>query len=303
MRLTPLQVIGGASLDIFLGDPHWLPHPIRGLGWFINRSELMWRSVGLPLRASGALFTLSVVSVSTVLVGLTLPTFTVYWIFSLLACRSLDVESSAVVAALRNRDLHEARRRLSFIVGRDTDHLDKKEILRAVIETVAENLSDGVVAPFFYLAVAGPAGMAAYKAINTLDSMVGYRNDRYREFGWASARLDDIANFIPARLSAMLIWLCAPFAGGTSYGAIRSTLRDGGSQCRSLTGASVAPSHANFIHVRLAYSAALLKEHLLKQNILIRDCSVWPGVAGESIRIAVRTRRENTTLLDAWRTF
>lgn len=229
-RLTPSQVIAGASLDILLGDPQWLLHPIRGLGWFINRSEAMWRGVHLPLRVSGTLFALSVVSVSSVLVRLTLPVFTVYWIFSLLACRSLDVESSAVVTALRNGDLHEARRRLSFIVGRDTGHLDEKEILRAVIETVAENLSDGVIAPLFYLAVAGPAGMAAYKAINTLDSMVGYRNDRYREFGWASARLDDVVNFIPARLSAALIWLCAPLVGGNISRAIRATLRDGRSQ-------------------------------------------------------------------------
>ncbi len=230
MRLSPLQVIAGASLDILVGDPPWLPHPIRGLGWFINRSETMWRRVHLPPRVSGTLFALSVIGISSVLIRFTLPALTVYWIFSFLACRSLDVESSAVVAALRNRDLDEARQRLAFIVGRDTGHLDEQEILRAVIETVAENLSDGIIAPLFYLALAGPTGMAAYKVINTLDSMTGYRNERYREFGWASARLDDVANFIPARLSAALIWLCAPFAGGNTSGAIRVALRDGRSQ-------------------------------------------------------------------------
>lgn len=230
MPLTPLQIIAGAGLDIVVGDPHCLPHPIRGLGWFVNQSEAMWRGARLPLRVSGALFALSVVGAWLVLVRLTLPRFTVYWIFSLLACRSLDVESNTVVAALDHGDIVEARRRLSFIVGRDTDHLDEQEILRAVIETIAENLSDGIVAPLFYLAVAGPAGMAAYKAVNTLDSMVGYRNNRYREFGWASARLDDVANFVPARLSALLIWLCAPLVDGSISRAIRVTLRDGESQ-------------------------------------------------------------------------
>ncbi len=176
MRVTQKHVLAGASLDLVLGDPQWLPHPIRGLGCLIRKGEDFWRSTGLPLRVSGSLFALSVIVVSSLAVRLTLPRWNVYWIFSLLACRSLDKESSSVIAALQQGQLAEARRRLSFIVGRDTEHLDEQEILRATIETVAENLSDGVVAPLFYLALAGPVGMAAYKAINTLDSMVGYRN-------------------------------------------------------------------------------------------------------------------------------
>lgn len=230
MRVTRKQVLAGATLDLALGDPEWLPHPIRGLGLFIQKTEGCWRATGLPLRVSGSLFALSVIGVSAVSVWLTLPRWSVYWIFSLLACRSLDIESSSVIAALQKGDLAEARQRLSFIVGRDTARLDEQDILRAAIETVAENLSDGVVAPLFYLAVAGPAGMAAYKAINTLDSMVGYRNDRYREFGWASARLDDLANFIPARLSAVLICCCAPLVGGNLRRAVRIALRDGRTQ-------------------------------------------------------------------------
>lgn len=230
MNAMQRQVLTGVSLDILLGDPQWLPHPIRALGFLVERAEDFWRGTRLPLRVSGSLFALSVIGVSTALVRVTLPRWSVYWIFSLLACRSLDIESSSVIAALQDGDLAEARRRLSFIVGRDTAHLDEKEILRAAIETIAENLSDGVIAPLFYLALAGPAGMAAYKAINTLDSMVGYRNDRYREFGWASARLDDLANFIPARLSAALICCCAPMVGGDFRRAVLTTLRDGRSQ-------------------------------------------------------------------------
>lgn len=230
MSLTQRQVLTGVGLDILLGDPQWLPHPIRGLGFLIERAEDFWRGVRLPLRVSGSLFALSMIGVSTALVRFTLPGWSVYWIFSLLACRSLDTESSSAIAALQDGDLAEARRRLSFIVGRDTAHLDEQEVLRAAIETMAENMSDGVIAPLFYLALAGPAGMALYKAINTLDSMVGYRNDRYREFGWAAARLDDLANFIPARLSAVLICCCSPMVGGDFRRAVLTTLRDGRSQ-------------------------------------------------------------------------
>jgi adenosylcobinamide-phosphate synthase len=230
MSLTQKQLLAGVSLDILLGDPQWLPHPIRGLGVLIEGAETFWRGIRLPLRVSGSLFALSVVGVSAALVRFTLPRWSVYWIYSFLACRSLDTESSSVIAALQDGDLAEARQRLSFIVGRDTAHLNEQEVLRAAIETVAENLSDGVIAPLFYLALAGPAGMAAYKAINTLDSTVGYRNERYREFGWASARLDDLANFIPARLSAALICCCAPMVGGSFWSAALTTLRDGRSQ-------------------------------------------------------------------------
>jgi adenosylcobinamide-phosphate synthase len=149
-----------------------------------------------------------------------------YWIFSLLAIRDLDLESMRVIAKLRRRDLPGARRMLACIVGRDTADLDEPEVLRATIETVAENLSDAVVAPLFYLLLGGPVAMAAYKAVNTLDSMVGYRNERYREFGWASARLDDLANFVPARLTAVLVWLCAAALRYDLSRSVAVTLRD-----------------------------------------------------------------------------
>jgi adenosylcobinamide-phosphate synthase len=225
VQLTRKELLSGVALDLVFGDPHWLPHPIRGLGWIIQKAEKLWLKFCLPRRVSGALFCLSIVLFAIGVVRFT-RFLNIYWMYSLLACRSLDVESSRVIKALEAGNLFEARQSLSLIVGRDTNALDTPEILRASIETVAENLSDGVVAPLFYLAIAGPAGMAAYKAINTLDSMAGYRNDRYREFGWASARLDDIANFIPARITAALIWLCAPAARGRMAPSITITLRD-----------------------------------------------------------------------------
>jgi adenosylcobinamide-phosphate synthase len=126
-----------------------------------------------------------------------------------MAVRSLDRESCKVIQALRNGDLNSARKLTGYIVGRDTNDLSETDVTRAVFETVGENMSDAIVAPLFFLAVFGVPGMVAYKAINTMDSMVGYKNAKYIRFGWAAARLDDIANYIPARLTAALIVVTA----------------------------------------------------------------------------------------------
>ncbi|MGH9627019.1 MAG: adenosylcobinamide-phosphate synthase CbiB [Bryobacteraceae bacterium] len=226
MNIASTQILMGVGLDLLLGDPCTLPHPIRALGWTIECLERSWRRTGLPLRLAGAGLWISSVGCAVLAVRLTTPLANLYWIWALLALRELDLQAGAVVRELQAGNLALARRRLSTIVGRDTETLDEPEILRAVIETMAENLSDGVIAPLFYLALAGPAGMAAYKAVNTLDSMVGYRSARYREFGWASARLDDAANFLPARLTALLIFLCAALLRYDAVRAVRVTWRD-----------------------------------------------------------------------------
>jgi adenosylcobinamide-phosphate synthase len=225
-----LEVLAGVALDLAIGDPQWMPHPVRAAGWIASVSERFWRKTRLPLRISGLLFWLSVTGISVFAVWITVPWADIYWIYALLACRDLDVEAARVVGALKRGDERDAREKLAWIVGRDTAALDEPEILRATVETVAENLSDGVIAPLFYLAIAGPAGMAAYKVINTLDSMVGHKNDRYREFGMVSARIDDVANFVPARLTAILIWIAALLPGFDARRALCITLRDGGSQ-------------------------------------------------------------------------
>lgn len=234
MFVTTRELAAGVALDLALGDPQWLPHPVRAVGWFARVAERLLRATRLPLRIAGAIFWLLVVGTFTAIVWATVRLghewAGVYWIYSLLACRDLDVEAGRVIGALEERDHEKARKRLSWIVGRDTAALDEREMVRATVETVAENLSDGVIAPLFYLALAGPAGMAAYKAVNTLDSMVGYRNERYADFGWASARIDDAANFIPARITAVLIWIAALLPGFNAVRAFRVTLRDGGSQ-------------------------------------------------------------------------
>lgn len=230
MRVTPWQLLAGITLDWVFGDPAWLPHPVRGLGRVAMVAEQFWRASRLPLRAAGVMFWLTVVAFAGAMVWLTLPWAAVYWIYALLACRDLDVEAARVVRALDRNDIAEARRELACIVGRDTAQLGEREIMRAVVETVAESLNDGVIAPLFYLATAGPVGMAVYKSINTLDSMVGYRDERYREFGWASARMDDLANFLPARITAMLIWIAALLPGYSVRRSMAITIRDARSQ-------------------------------------------------------------------------
>ncbi len=226
---TAMAFIAGALLDLLLGDPRWLPHPIRGIGLLIQAQERLLRPASpaysppregetasaasgggrLAENVAGLILVVLVLLIVVAVVILSLywggiPA-AAYWIFTCLAVRSLDQESKRVVEALRADDLHRARKLVAYLVGRDTQNLSEKEVTRAVFETVAENMSDAIVAPLFYLAILGVPGMVAYKAVNTMDSMIGYKNDRYIRFGWAAARLDDIANYVPARITAALI--------------------------------------------------------------------------------------------------
>jgi adenosylcobinamide-phosphate synthase len=155
-------------------------------------------------------------------------TVSIFLAYTTLATRSLHVETKKVLQALEAGDLERARRELSLLVGRDTAHLDEPEILRALVETIAENISDGVIAPLFYLGLGGPAWAMTYKAINTLDSMVGYKNERYRHIGWASARLDDLANFFPARLAGLMIALSSFILGKSWRDSLTILGRDHG---------------------------------------------------------------------------
>ena len=233
----------GFLLDLLLGDPYWLPHPIRLIGNLI--AALDRKLLGNPEESERndhreflkefhrgivlvALVLLSVTVVAAVLlfggyalhpyIGLVLETIMTYRI---LATKCLKVESMKVYACLKRGDLPVARKAVSMIVGRDTDVLDETGVARAAIETVAENTSDGVIAPMLYLALGGPVLGFFYKAVNTMDSMVGYKNDRYLYFGRAAAKLDDVVNFFPARISAYLMILSA-FVGGGAYDGKRA---------------------------------------------------------------------------------
>jgi adenosylcobinamide-phosphate synthase len=233
MMLNGWELLAGAGLDLLLGDPPWMPHPVRAIGWWAGRMEKVLRG-RFQLRLAGVVFWFAVVAPSAALVALTLllprPLPQIYWTYSLLAIRSLDAETTAAVKALRRGDLEASRKAIARVVGRDTAGLDEEGVVRAAIETIAENLSDAVVAPIFYLTLGGPVLMAAYKALNTLDSTVGYKNDRYREFGWFSARADDWANWIPARITSGLIAIAALVLGLNAAKTARIVWRDGASQ-------------------------------------------------------------------------
>ncbi|MBI5683077.1 MAG: cobalamin biosynthesis protein CobD [Deltaproteobacteria bacterium] len=214
-----LLIILAYLLDLAIGDPKWLPHPIRWIGRYITFLENRIRQiVKTPADEKiGGVF-LFIIVVGTVfgstwlllyiafrLSPFAFSLFSVFLAYTTLSIKSLHQEAYSVIHALENISIDEARKRLKNIVGRDTQNLSEEEIYRAVIETVSENTSDGIIAPLLYLAIGGPALALAYKAVNTLDSMVGYKNERYKNFGWFSARVDDIANFIPARLTAFLM--------------------------------------------------------------------------------------------------
>jgi adenosylcobinamide-phosphate synthase len=213
-------VILGFMLDWFLGDPAWLPHPVRGIGRLIKEGETFLRHL-LPRsllgeRLGGVLLVLLVAGSAYaiprfILDWLALRSFVLAFVvetfmcYQLLATKSLQVESMKVYAALQEPELDHARQAVAMIVGRDTENLDASGITKATIETVAENVTDGVVAPLFYLMIGGAPLGFLYKSVNTMDSMIGYRNEKYRYFGEMTARLDDLLNFLPARLAGLLM--------------------------------------------------------------------------------------------------
>lgn len=207
-------------LDLLLGDPRGWPHPIVWIGRLIERLEDWLREVLKPERLAGVLLVLLTLSITWSAAALLLKFAAAFggwlaWLVSLwlgwscLALRSLHRESRAVIDELEAGDLPGARQALSQIVGRETGGLDAEGVLKATLETVAENASDGVIAPLFYLLLGGPLLGLLFKATSTLDSMVGYKNDQYRDFGWAGARLDDLLNLIPARLTGLLFVVAA----------------------------------------------------------------------------------------------
>lgn len=204
-------------LDLLLGDPQWFPHPVRLVGRLAVGAERLFRSITvLPLRVAGVLTAVTVIGLTVGMVLLLMSlafvlhpvagvAVSVLLLYFAIAPRDLAAHAGEVRKALLAGDLALARQKVSMIVGRDTTTLDEEGVARAAVESVAENTSDGVTAPLFYGMLFGPAGAWLYKASNTLDSMFGYRNERYREFGWASARFDDLMNWLPARLTVLAI--------------------------------------------------------------------------------------------------
>lgn len=210
-----LPLLLGWFLDLLIGDPAWLPHPVVGFGKIISFGEHHLNK-GTHRKLKGALMAIVLISMvfAVAYFGLSiLPPFgrvgvDLILIFYCLAGTTLIREVRQVFLAL-DRSLDEGRKQVARIVGRDTSELSAQEVRTAALETLAENLSDGVIAPLFWFAILGIPGMLAYKMVNTLDSMIGYRTDRYRDFGCWAAHIDDIANYIPARLTALLMIVAA----------------------------------------------------------------------------------------------
>lgn len=210
-----LALMAGYILDLLLGDPRWLPHPIVGFGRVIalcekhfNRGDYRFAKgaivgIALPTVVFGILYMAETFLHEHTKAGLAV--FSAIGLFFGIANRTLIHEGQSVLNALSDEGIDAGRKRLSWIVGRDTSQLSPQQIFTAVFETLSENLSDGVIGPLFYYAIAGVPGILTYKMINTLDSMIGYKSERYRQFGCFSARLDDVANFIPARLTSILM--------------------------------------------------------------------------------------------------
>jgi adenosylcobinamide-phosphate synthase len=234
-----LQILAALALDIIIGDPRGFPHPVRLIGSFALALENPARRWLKNERAAGIAAALAVIGISGLAVyalvavsGGIHPVFgdavSILILYTAFAARDLADHSTDVLRALEENDLPEARRRVSRIVGRDTASLDEKGVVRAAVESVAENTVDGIVAPLFYAMFFGPVGAMIYKAVNTLDSTFGYRNERYLRFGWASARIDDLANWIPARISVFLVAAAAWITGRKPMEALRIGIRDGG---------------------------------------------------------------------------
>lgn len=234
--LTPL-IAAAFAIDLIAGDPERMPHPVKLIGRLALALEaFLRRPIGRERLAGTILVALAVgtsylstwaavaaLSVASPFLG---AAASVFFLYTAISAKDLFVQSDSVRRALASGDLERARRCASRIVGRDTHGLDEKEVARAAVESVAENTVDGVTAPLFYAFIGGAPLAMAYKAINTLDSMFGYKTERYIHFGWASARLDDAANYIPARLTAPMIALASFIAGCKVGSSLKIFWRD-----------------------------------------------------------------------------
>ncbi|MGL5694785.1 MAG: adenosylcobinamide-phosphate synthase CbiB [Peptostreptococcaceae bacterium] len=234
-----LSIYIGYITDLIIGDPYSFPHPVRYIGKLIKYVEKKVRKVARTdkdLKIGGFVlwfFTVIPTYLITYLI-VKLSSFNIYVflfvnsliIYTTLATKCLKDEAVKIYKVLKSGDIEKSRVQLSYIVGRDTEHLDEQEIIRATVETVAENTVDGIIAPMFYAFIGGAPLAMAYKAINTLDSTVGYKNEKYLHLGYASAKIDDIANYIPARITVLLMSIGSIMLGYNYKNCAKIAVRD-----------------------------------------------------------------------------
>lgn len=225
-------------LDLICGDPHSFPHPVRWMGRAIAALEPRFKKMSSNLVLAGAAYAVTLITGTWLLTYLIIAAaaavhpwlgygIEIILIYFCIAARSLQDAALKIRESLVQNRVDEARQQVAMVVGRDVAHYNAEGIARAVVETVAENLVDGVTAPLFFAALGGAPLAMAYKMINTLDSMVGYKNESYIKFGKAAARIDDIANFVPARLSIMAVALASQILAGTGERSLKTAIREG----------------------------------------------------------------------------
>lgn len=238
-KLIILVMVIAYLLDLIIGDPYSFPHPVRFIGNLIRFTEGKIRKIFKSknqLKIGGFLLWIITVGFTALVAGLILNLLCINNIFyviiasiilyTTLSTKCLADEAKKIYEVLKTGDIEKSRKQLSYIVGRDTTSLSENEIIRATVETVAENTVDGIISPMMYGFIGGPVLAMAYKAINTLDSMVGYKNEKYGDIGFASAKIDDIANFIPARITPFFMMIASFILGFNSKKSIKIAMRD-----------------------------------------------------------------------------
>lgn len=298
-------VLIAAALDLILGDPYSFPHPVKGMGHLIDLEEKLIRrfaNSSVQLKVGGLLMVLL-----NSIIGFGLPflilrllpekgkyIFSVYAVYSCISPRMLHYEAFQVKKAL-SRSIEEGRDRLQYIVGRDTRELTEEEIISATVETVAENTSDGVIAPLFFIGILGVPGGFLYKFINTMDSMVGYNNDKYGDLGYYPAIVDDIFNFIPARITAVLMIIAGIFFG-RGKDAYRTVKRDHGKHLSPNAGYPES-AVAGILGIQLGGGHHYFGKYVEKPTIGERSRPISPGDIEKAVKIMYLTEIFSVLLL------
>jgi adenosylcobinamide-phosphate synthase len=276
-----IVIIGIAFiLDLIFGDPYWLPHPICLIGKAIGFFEDKVREIVKNEIIGGLILVVIILALAFIIPFLILFTASkinyylsavieTFFCYQIFAVKSLKTESMKVYYPLCSGDLDEARKYLSYIVGRDTGKLSQNGVIKATVETIAENTTDGIIAPLFFMTIGGAPLAFLYKAVNTMDSMIGYKNEKYIRFGRVAARLDDVANFIPARISAILMIVASAVNGLDFKNAIKIFMRDRKNH-KSPNSAQTESVCAGALNIQLAgdayYFGQLVKKPTIGDN-------------------------------------